>query len=157
MNFLQKLLQGIAFVPAVVNSIEGLFGNRSGEEKKQSAVSFISAALQLTEAVANREIVDEVKVKSGLSKVIDGVIYCRKPNVVMRTRLAPAANITNGIAVIGPPPTNSASRAHAPGTKAPEPFTAKYTKIAAVNGNNIIVSTVRPSSASTGVRLRTKP
>lgn len=76
MNFLQKLLQGIAFVPAVVNSIEGLFGNRSGQEKKDSAISFVSAALQLSEAVASREIVDEDKFKEGLSKVIDGTVEC---------------------------------------------------------------------------------
>lgn len=76
MNFLQKLLQGIAFVPAVVNGIEGLFGNRSGMEKKESAISFVGAALQLTEAVANREIVDEAKFKQGLSKVIDGTVDC---------------------------------------------------------------------------------
>jgi len=76
MNFLQKLLQGIAFVPAVVNGIEGLFGNRTGQEKKESAISFVGAALQLTEAVANREIVDEIKFKEGLSKVIDGTVEC---------------------------------------------------------------------------------
>ena len=39
MDFLSKLLQGIAFVPAVVNGIEGLFGNRSGTEKKDAALS----------------------------------------------------------------------------------------------------------------------
>jgi hypothetical protein len=39
-------------------------------------VSFVTAALQLTEAVANREIVDEVKFKEGLSKVIDGTVEC---------------------------------------------------------------------------------
>jgi hypothetical protein len=76
MNFLQKLLQGIAFIPAVVNGIEGLFGNRSGAEKKDSALSFVAAALQLTEAVANREIVDEDKFRSGLSQIIDGVVAC---------------------------------------------------------------------------------
>jgi hypothetical protein len=76
MNFLQKLLQGIAFIPAVVNGIEGLFGSRSGQEKKDSALSFVSAALQLTEAVANREIVDEDKFRSGLSQIIDGVVAC---------------------------------------------------------------------------------
>ncbi len=76
MNFLQKLLQGIAFVPAVVSSIEGLFGNHSGAEKKESAISFVGAALQLSEAVANREIVDEAKFKLGLSKVIDGTVDC---------------------------------------------------------------------------------
>ena len=76
MDFLQKLLRGIAFVPAVVNGIEGLFGNRSGQEKKESAISFVGAALQLTEAVSNREIVDEAKLKEGLSKVIDGTVHC---------------------------------------------------------------------------------
>lgn len=76
MNFLQKLLQGIAFVPAVVNSIEGLFANRTGQEKKESALSFVSAALQLTEAVSAREIVDEEKFKAGLSKVVDGTVEC---------------------------------------------------------------------------------
>ncbi|HYU46347.1 MAG TPA: hypothetical protein VEK84_09240 [Terriglobales bacterium] len=76
MDFLQKLLQGISFVPAIVNSIEGLFGSQSGQQKKDSAVSFVTAALQLTEAVANREIVDEAKFKEGLSKVIDGTVEC---------------------------------------------------------------------------------
>jgi hypothetical protein len=55
---------------------EGLFGNRSGAEKKESAISFVGAALQLTEAVANREIVDEARFKLGLSKVIGGTVDC---------------------------------------------------------------------------------
>ena len=76
MDFLQKLLQGISFIPAVVNSIEGLFGNLSGQQKKDSAISFVAAALQLTEAVANREIVDEAKFREGLSKLVDGTVEC---------------------------------------------------------------------------------
>ena len=86
MNFLQKLLQGIAFVPAVVNSIEGLFGNRSGAEKKESAISFVGAALELTEAVANRQIVDEAKFKLGPAKVIDGTVDCLNPSSWARAR-----------------------------------------------------------------------
>ena len=76
MDFLQRLLQGISFIPAVVNSIEGLFGNQSGQEKKDSAISFVAAALQLTESVANREIVDEAKFREGLSKLVDGTVEC---------------------------------------------------------------------------------
>lgn len=76
MNFLQKLLQGIAFVPAVVNSIEGLFGNHSGEQKKESAITFVGAALQIAEAIERKEIVDEVKFKQGLAMVIDGTVLC---------------------------------------------------------------------------------
>jgi len=85
MNFLQKLLQGIAFVPAVVSGIEGLFGSRSGLEKKDSAISFVTTALQLSEAVANREIVDEEKFKEGLSKVIEGTVACLNASSWSRT------------------------------------------------------------------------
>ena len=76
MDFLSKLLQGIAFVPSVVNGIEGLFGSRSGVEKKNAAMSFVSAALQLTDAVTSRHIVDPEKFKQGLSAVIDGTVLC---------------------------------------------------------------------------------
>jgi hypothetical protein len=76
MDFVAKLLQGIAFILAVVNGIEGLFGGRSGAEKKDAAISFVSAALQLSDAVTSRHIVDEEKFKEGLSKVIDGTVLC---------------------------------------------------------------------------------
>jgi len=41
MNFLSKLLRGIAFVPAVVHGIEALFGGKSGGEKREAALSFV--------------------------------------------------------------------------------------------------------------------
>ncbi len=81
MNFLQKLLQGISFIPAVVNSIEGLFGSQSGQQKKDSAISFVAAALQMTEAVANREIVDETKFRDGLSDIVNGTVKCLNASV----------------------------------------------------------------------------
>ena len=55
---------------------EGLFNNRSGAEKKNAATSFVSAALQLSDAVTSRHIVDEEKFKLGLSTLIDGVVLC---------------------------------------------------------------------------------
>ena len=81
MDFLQKLLQGISFIPAVVNSIEGLFGGQSGEQKKDSAISFVTAALQMTEAVANRQIVDEQKFRDGLSEIVNGTVACLNASV----------------------------------------------------------------------------
>jgi hypothetical protein len=76
MNFIGKLLRGIAFVPAVVHGIEALFGGKSGSEKKEAALSFVSSALSMTDAIAAREIVDADKFRDGLSKVIDGVVEC---------------------------------------------------------------------------------
>jgi hypothetical protein len=86
MDFLSKLLQGIAFVPAVVNGIEGLFGNRSGTEKKDAALSFVEAALSMTDAITNRQIVDEPKFKEGLSKVIDGTVECLNASIWAKTQ-----------------------------------------------------------------------
>ena len=55
---MSKLMQGLAFVPAMVSGIEALFGGRTGSEKKNAAMSFVSAALRWTDAVSNRHIVD---------------------------------------------------------------------------------------------------
>ncbi len=76
MNFLSRLLQGITFVPAIVQGVEGLFGKKSGAEKKNAVVSFVSTAISATDAVAGKDIVDANKFQEGLGKIIDGVVEC---------------------------------------------------------------------------------
>jgi hypothetical protein len=76
MDFLNQLLRGIAFVPALVNGIENLFGSKSGAEKKDAAMSFLQNALTTAETVAAREITDPEKFRSGISKIIDGTVEC---------------------------------------------------------------------------------
>jgi hypothetical protein len=76
MNFVNQLLRGIAFVPALVSGVEGLFGNKPGAEKKDAAMSFLQSALAMTDAIAARDIVDPEKFKDGISKIIDGTVEC---------------------------------------------------------------------------------
>ena len=76
MNFLNQLLRGIAFVPALVSGIEQLFACKSGMEKKDAAMSFLESALATVDAVSAREIVDPAKFRSGISKIIDGTVDC---------------------------------------------------------------------------------
>ena len=76
MDFLSQLLRGIAFVPALVSGIEGLFGDKPGSEKKDAAMSFLQNALAMTDAVAAREIIDPVKFRDGISRIIDGTVEC---------------------------------------------------------------------------------
>jgi hypothetical protein len=76
MNFLNQLLRGISFIPALVSGIEGLFGSKSGAQKKDAAMSFLENALATVDAVAAREIVDPEKFKDGISKIIDGTVEC---------------------------------------------------------------------------------
>ena len=76
MNFLNQLLRGIAFIPALVNGIESLFASKSGAEKKDAAMSFLESALATVDAVAARDIVDPLKFKDGISKIVDGTVEC---------------------------------------------------------------------------------
>jgi len=76
MNFLSKFLQGMAFVPAIVNGVEGLFGHKSGTEKKNTALTLAQNTIQATDAIAGKDIVDPAKFQDGLGKVIDGVVQC---------------------------------------------------------------------------------
>jgi hypothetical protein len=93
MNFLNQLLRGISFIPALVSGIEGLFGNKSGAQKKDAAMSFLENALATADAVAAREIVDPEKFKSGVSKIIDGTVDCLNASTWAKNGVpAPAGN-----------------------------------------------------------------
>jgi hypothetical protein len=75
-NFLNQLLRGIAFIPALVSAIESLFAGKAGTEKKDAAMSFLESALQTVDAVASKDIVDPEKFKQGISMIIDGTVEC---------------------------------------------------------------------------------
>jgi hypothetical protein len=81
MNFLSKLLQGIAFVPAIVTGVEGLFGHKSGTDKKNAALTLTQNTIQATDAIAGKDILDAAKFQDGLGKVIDGVVACLNASV----------------------------------------------------------------------------
>lgn len=81
MNFLPKLLEGIALIPGVINGIEGLFGGRTGSDKKDAAMSFVQTALSMTDAIAQKEVVDAPKFQEGLGKIIDGTVQCLNASV----------------------------------------------------------------------------
>jgi hypothetical protein len=91
MDFLQQLLRGIAFVPALVNGIEGLFGGKSGAEKKDAAMSFLENALAMSDAIAAREIVNPEQFKDGISRIIDGVVQCMNASAWTKTSSQPSA------------------------------------------------------------------
>jgi hypothetical protein len=91
MDFLSQLLRGIAFVPALVNGIEGLFGSKSGVEKKDAAMSFLQNALAMTDAIAAREIVAPDKFKDGISKIIDGTVECLNASTWTKSSSQPSS------------------------------------------------------------------
>lgn len=91
MNFVNQLLRGIAFIPALVNGIESMFGGKSGAEKKDAAMSFLESALQTIDAVAAREIVDADKFRDGISKIVDGTVECLNASTWAKPSASPVA------------------------------------------------------------------
>ena len=74
MNFLARLLRGIAYVPAIIQGTEAMFGAKTGANKKDAALALISSAVGVTDAIANKDVLNADQFQQGMSKVIDGVV-----------------------------------------------------------------------------------
>ena len=76
MGIFGKILQCIQFVPAAVHSVEVLFGHKSGQDKKDAALTLVGEAVGIGGSFGEEPIADELKFKEGLGKIIDGVVQC---------------------------------------------------------------------------------
>jgi len=81
MNFLSLFLRGITMVPGVIQGVEGLSGAQTGAQKKDAALSIVGSAINLADAVGNKQIADAGAFQGGLGKVIDGVVDCLNASV----------------------------------------------------------------------------
>jgi hypothetical protein len=67
--------------PTLCQISEGLFGAKSGDEKRAAALSFVTSAVGASDAILSKNIVDANKFQEGLGKVIDGVVTCLNASV----------------------------------------------------------------------------
>lgn len=81
MDFMKILLRALAFLPAALHGTEALFGQGEGEKKKTAALEIIGAAINITDAVASKQIADADRFTAGLSAIIDGVVECLNASV----------------------------------------------------------------------------
>ncbi len=88
MNFLSKLLQGIAFAPAFVTGVEGLFGQKNGAAKKTAALTLVQTAVSATDAVAGKEIVDAGQVRGRAGQIDRWVVQCLNASAWAKTKSA---------------------------------------------------------------------
>ncbi|MFI5112818.1 MAG: hypothetical protein ACHP9S_08335 [Terriglobales bacterium] len=86
MNFLATLLRSIAFIPAVVQGVESVFGGKAGTDKKEAALNFVASALSITEAVTNKDIVNVDQFRGGLGQIIDGTVQCLNASAWAKTK-----------------------------------------------------------------------
>ncbi len=81
MNFLSKLLQGILYVPGIVQNVEAVLGAKNGPTKKAAALTAVNQTISAADAVAGKTIADPNKFQDSLGKVIDGVVGCLNASI----------------------------------------------------------------------------
>ena len=74
-------MRGIALLPSLVQGIESLYGAKSGEQKKDAAISIVGSAINISDAVSNKQIADSGKFTGGLSMIVDGVVECLNASI----------------------------------------------------------------------------
>ena len=62
--------------PGTTQVVEGLFGHKSGADKKNTAMTLVQNTIGVTDAIAGKDVLDPDKFQEGLGKVIDGVVQC---------------------------------------------------------------------------------
>lgn len=81
MKFLQVFLRGLTIVPGVIQSVEGFLGAGNGDQKKQAVISMVGSAINLTDAITNKQVLDADKFQGGVGKVVDGVVDCLNASI----------------------------------------------------------------------------
>lgn len=81
MDFMKLFLRSIALLPGVIQGVEGLFGEKTGEQKKAAALEIVGTAINLANAVTLKHIADSSKFTAGLNQIIDGVVDCMNASV----------------------------------------------------------------------------
>jgi hypothetical protein len=74
MKFLQKLMQGIVMLPYIIQGVEQIFGKGNGKPKQEKALDLFNLSVGITEAIAQKDIVDESKFNEGVRELNDSVV-----------------------------------------------------------------------------------
>ena len=81
MNFLKLFLRGIGLLPSVIQSVEAMSGVKSGEQKRHAVLSIVTTAINIVDAVEQKQIVDADGFAAGLGSIVDGVVACLNASV----------------------------------------------------------------------------
>ncbi len=81
MEFMKIFLRTLAFLPGVLHGVEDMLGAGTGDQKKKAALEMVNAAINITDAVEEKQILDADRFTAGLSAIIDGVVECLNASV----------------------------------------------------------------------------
>lgn len=74
MNFLGKLTQAITLFPFMIQGAEAIFGKGNGKSKQDKALELFNLTAGITEAIAQKDIVDQAKFTEGVKELNDAIV-----------------------------------------------------------------------------------
>jgi hypothetical protein len=80
-EFLRLFLRGIALLPSLIQGVEAIFGAKTGEQKKDAALTVVTSAINVTDAITQKQIIDATGFTAGLGLIIDGVVACLNASI----------------------------------------------------------------------------
>jgi hypothetical protein len=81
MEFMKIFLRTLAFLPGALHGVEDMLGAGTGEQKKKAALEMVNAAINITDAVESKQILDADRFTTGLGAIIDGVVECLNASI----------------------------------------------------------------------------
>jgi hypothetical protein len=81
MEFLKVFFRGVALLPSVIQGIETLYGAKTGEQKRNAAISIVGSAIGVVDAVDSKNIVDPAKFTAALGVIVDGIVACLNASI----------------------------------------------------------------------------
>lgn len=88
MGFLKQFLRGVSMLPSLVQGVEALYGAKVGAQKRDAAVSIVSASINIADAVSAKQIADSTRFTAGLNLIVDGVVECLNASLWAKDKAA---------------------------------------------------------------------
>ena len=81
MNFLSRFLQAVNLIPALIAGFESIFGAGNGKTKSQKVMDTFNFAAGITDAIAQKEIVDQKAFSEAVQGINDNVVKALNASV----------------------------------------------------------------------------
>lgn len=89
MNFLAKLSQAIALMPVVIAGVESIFRGQPGTSKKDKALDLFNLATGVTEAIAQKDIVDQAEFTAAATDLNNAIVRLLNASLWYKSKTQP--------------------------------------------------------------------
>lgn len=89
MKFLERLTQAITLMPIVISGVESIFRGQPGATKKDKALDLFNLATGVTEAIAQKDIVDQAEFTAAATDLNNAIVRLLNASLWHKSKTQP--------------------------------------------------------------------